>query len=401
MTATIIISLCVLVLVAYLFDITSAFTKIPSVILLLAIGWVVKQLAVSFNVYIPNLTQILPILGTIGIILIVLEGSLELELNKSKIPLVKKSFAVAMIPMLVLAFGGAFALKLMEGYSFRLSLINFVPLCVISSSIAIPSVKKFAKFEKEFVTYESSLSDILGLVFFNFLIINESVSAASFGFFVLQILIIIIVSFIATALLSLLLSRIEHDIKFVPIILLVILIYEISKIFQLPSLVFILVFGLFLGNLDEIKHIKWLQKLKPHSLNKEVHKFLGFIMEITFLIKALFFLLFGFLIKTSDLLNTANLAWLVSITAAIFLIRAFQLKLSGLPIMPLVFVAPRGLINILLFLSIPATLSIPVINSSLLIQVIVLTALVMMAGSMLAGKQIKNAALPNESAESF
>ena len=387
MTSLVIISLCVLVLVAYLFDITSSYTKIPSVILLLALGWAVKRAVVYYNIIPPDLSKILPMLGTIGLILIVLEGSLELELNASKIPLVKKSLAISFFPMIIMACGGAFILTVMYDCSYREALANLIPLCIISSSLAIPSAKQFPVFFKEFITYESSLSDILGLVFFNFIIANETYTAAAFGNFFLQILIIILVSFIATALLSFLLSRIAHDIKFVPIILLVILIYEISKIYNLPSLVFILIFGLFLGNLDELKHIKWLQKIKPYALNKEAHKFLGFTMEITFLMKALFFLLFGFLINTEDLLNTNSIAISAIITLTIFIIRALQLKLAKLPVKPLLFVAPRGLINILLFLSIPASLSIPVINSSVLIQVIILTALIMMAGTLSAGKK--------------
>lgn len=397
MTGTIIISLCVLILISYLFDVTSIFTKIPSVILLLALGWVVKRIVEASEIHSPDFTQTLPLLGTVGLVLIVLEGSLELELNKSKIPLIKKSIIVSLLPMLVLAFGAAVFLVLDKDYSYRVALVNIIPLCVISSSIAIPSVKSFAKFDKEFVTYESSLSDILGLVFFNFVLVNEYFNIAAVGSFLLEILIIIVVSFIATALLSFLLSHIEHEIKFVPIILLVILIYEISKVYHLPSLVFILVFGLFLGNMDELKYVKWLKKLKPHSLEKEVHKFLGFIREITFLIKALFFMLFGYLINTKDLLDTSSLTWSVGITAGIFLIRIILLKFSKLPVTPLVFVAPRGLINILLFLSIPASLNIPEINSSVLIQVIIFTALVMMIGSLFSGKSVEKTIVAEES----
>jgi hypothetical protein len=42
----------------------------------------------SFDINLPDLAT-LPVLGTIGLILIVLEGSLELELNKSKVGLIK------------------------------------------------------------------------------------------------------------------------------------------------------------------------------------------------------------------------------------------------------------------------------------------------------------------------
>jgi len=86
MTAAIIITICTLLLLAYVFDLTSAKTKVPSVILLLLLGFAMRQLTQLLEINIPSLTPLLPILGTVGLILIVLEGSLELEFNKSKAP---------------------------------------------------------------------------------------------------------------------------------------------------------------------------------------------------------------------------------------------------------------------------------------------------------------------------
>ena len=43
MTTGIIIIVCALLIIAYIFDVTAAKTKIPSVILLLAMGWFVRQ----------------------------------------------------------------------------------------------------------------------------------------------------------------------------------------------------------------------------------------------------------------------------------------------------------------------------------------------------------------------
>ncbi|MBK8723784.1 MAG: hypothetical protein IPL95_16470 [Saprospiraceae bacterium] len=79
MTYTIIITLSILLLLAYVFEISSSKTKIPSVILLLLLGFFVKQISQSFNIIIPDLNPILPTIGTVGLILIVLEGALELE----------------------------------------------------------------------------------------------------------------------------------------------------------------------------------------------------------------------------------------------------------------------------------------------------------------------------------
>jgi len=198
----------------------------------------------------------------------------------------------------------------------------------------------------------------------------------------LQLLIIAVVSLIATIGLSFLLSKIEHHIKFVPIILLVVLIYAVSKIYHLPGLIFILFFGLSIGNLDELKKFKWIEKFKPDELNKEVNKFKELIIEGAFLVRALFFLLFGFLIETSEVLNTDTLPWALGIVFFIFVFRTIHLKLSKLPLQPLLFVAPRGLITILLFLSIEPTHTISLVNKSLIIQVIILTALLMMFGLM-------------------
>ena len=77
-----ILTICFLLLLAYIFDVTSAKTRIPSVILLIALGMGVHQLSIFLGFPIPDLEAILPQLGTIGLILIVLEGTLELELNR-------------------------------------------------------------------------------------------------------------------------------------------------------------------------------------------------------------------------------------------------------------------------------------------------------------------------------
>ncbi|RDB06179.1 cation:proton antiporter [Runella aurantiaca] len=387
MTTAIIITVCVLILLAYIFDITSSKTKVPSVILLLLMGWLVKQVALTTGLSLPNLSPILPILGTIGLILIVLEGSLELELNSTKFPLIKKSFAVALLPMLLLAFGAAGAFHFWGGINFKDSLTNAIPLCVISSAIAIPSVKNLVNHQKEFVIYESSLSDILGVIFFNFVAFNDSFGAGSIWHFFAQLITIIIVSFLATGGLSYLLSKIDHHIKFAPIILLVILIYNISKIYHLPSLVFILIFGLFLGNLDEIKRFKWIQRLKPDLLDREVKKFKEITIEATFVIRVLFFLLFGYLMETAEILNLSTLGWAVGIVINIFCLRAILLKFYKMELSPLLFIAPRGLITILLFLSTPASQTISLVNKSLIIQIIILSALVMMIGLMMENKK--------------
>lgn len=382
MSTAIIITLCLLLLLAYVFDLSSSKTKIPSVILLITLGWGVSQLASAFRLPVPSLTSVLPILGTVGLILIVLEGSLELELNPSKRSIISKSSFLAIAQLLLTSFGLAYLLSVVGGFTFKDSLMNAIPLSVISSAIAIPSARNLKSRHREFIIYESSLSDIFGVIFFNFIALNESINLEAFGEFVLDLFVMVFVSFISTLGLAYLLSKIKHHIKFTPIILLVILIYSLSKVFHLPSLIFILIFGLFMGNIQQIKSLKGIPHFQPELLHIEIHKFKEITTEITFMIRSLFFLLFGFLINSSDLINPQNAQWAAWITLGIFTIRAVLLALVKLPINPLLFIAPRGLITILLFLSLPSGHQVSMVNQSLILQVIVLTALVMMLGLM-------------------
>jgi Kef-type K+ transport system membrane component KefB len=389
MTAAIILTISVLVLIGYLFDITAPKTRVPTVILLLSLGVLLRYLMNSFQVPLPDLSQVLPILGTVGLILIVLEGSLDLELSREKLPTVRKAFFVATVPVVIVTTVMGVSIQYFFGYDLRTSLLNAVPFAIISSAIAIPTVSSMPSSYKSFVIYESSLSDIFGVIIFNFLLLNETFGLGAFATFGWQLLLIIVISFAASALLSFMLSRIKHHIKFGPIIFLIILIYEISKVYHLPALILILVFGLFLGNLDLLKRYKFIERLKPDILNGEAHKFREITGEAAFLIRVLFFIVFGFVMEMNEILNMKALPISALIIGLIFIVRAFQLVISKAPVFPLVFIAPRGLITILLFLSIPAAAAIPELGRSVVVQVIVLSALIMMIGTIIGGKQVE------------
>ncbi len=382
MTGPLIITVSLLILLAYVFDISAAKTKIPSVILLLILGFIVKNILVSFNFDFPDLNPILPLLGTIGLILIVLEGSLELEINKSKLPLVLKSSFVAFIPLLLISFGIAFFLNQVNQVPFKLALANAIPLGIISSAIAIPSARNLVKGDKEFITYESSLSDIFGVIFFNFITLNDNIGSKTYGNFLVELLVMLIISFLSTILLAGLLSKIKHHVKFIPILVLVILIYNIAKLFHLPALIFILIFGLVIGNIDELKHLEIIKKINLFDFKKDVIKFREITTEFAFLIRALFFMLFGFIIELKDVLNLNTMLLALGITLFIFVFRYVLLKITKTNTNPLVFIAPRGLITILLFLSIPVSQQIIQIDKSLIIQIIILSAIIMMIGLM-------------------
>jgi potassium/hydrogen antiporter len=382
MSAVIILCFCGMLLLAYAFDISSSLTRIPAVILLLVLGIGCRLLSEYLAVPLPDFEPLLPILGTIGLILIVLEGALELEINKSKIPVIRNAFIASFIPLLILVLAWAGLWSGLFQVSFKDAMENAIPFAVISSAIAIPSVRNLDQHKREFVIYESSFSDILGILLFNFISLNALIDVSVAASFLLQLLIILPASFIAVLALSFLLSRLKHHVTFTPIVLLVILLYAISKIVHLPGLVFILVFGLFLGNLDELKHVKWMKPFHSEKLDKEVKKFKEINIEATFLIRSLFFILFGFLIDLNSLFQSSTLPWALGLVLSILLVRGLILKFLKFSLHPLLYIAPRGLITILLYLSIHPERKMEWVNNSLIIQTILLSVVIMMIGLM-------------------
>lgn len=384
MTNPLLITICSILLIAYLFDLTARRTRVPSVLLFLALGLGVRGITESFNIEVPSMHPILPVFGTIGLILIVLEGSLELDLNRKKLPLVWKSSLMALLPILLLAGGMTWVLHQYFAVPVMTGIANALPLSVISSAIAIPTAQQLPKHHREFVTYESSLSDIFGVILFNFITLNDSLTAGAFLGFGINLILMLIITVLATLLLTLILSRIQHRIKYLPILLMVILVYSVAKIYHLPALIFVLILGIVLGNAKRLIRFDFVAAFRLDRLQTEVHRFHELTTEFAFLIRATFFILFGYLLDRADLMQTDTLSWSLSITAAIFVIRAVFLVVLRLPLMPLLFVAPRGLITILLFVSIPATLQYDGVNRTLITQVIVLTAVILMAGTMVS-----------------
>ncbi|MEY3050109.1 MAG: hypothetical protein RL365_2147 [Bacteroidota bacterium] len=375
MSNTIIILLCVLILMAYVFDITSSKTKLPTVIILLALGWGLKQVALTFDIIIPNIQLILPIVGTFGLILIVLDGSIELEITTKKTKIIRQSFFMSLIPFIVLIGIFSYTLLSLTNTTWRIALINSIPLGIISSAIAIPSARNFIILNREFIIYESSFSDIFGVIFFNFLLINEIIDLKAFSTFGVQLIIIILISIFSTLGLSFLLNRITHRIKFIPIIILIVLIYSVSKMFHLPALIFILIFGLTLANIDLLKSKKWLRQFNLTRLSNETLKFKEILAEGTFLIRITFFIIFGFLIEIEDLKNLETLSLAIPISVSIYVIRAIFLLFIKKLNSQLLFNAPRGLITILLFVTIDKSNQISFINNSLITQVILITSI--------------------------
>lgn len=393
-TLSILIVLPLLIIFSYVFDIIARKTKFPAVILLMFTGISVRLATTIYGIdNFDFLDGLIPVLGTIGLILIVLEGALELNITVNKLPVIIKGFLAAGLILILNVIAISLAFEHLLGMSHQAAIIYATPLSIISSAVAIPSSAGLRQQEKEFVVYESTFSDILGIMLFNYAIrqfeTNQSlVSAESLLALGVQILGVIGVSLFITFCLFQLLQKIEHHVKFFLILALLILVYAFGKYFHLPALVTIFIFGLFLSNVKALLPGFLKRRLDLEETEKGLHEFHILTAESTFLVKTFFFLFFGFSIKITDFTSTEpfiygliifGIMW--ALRYAYFTVTTFKLSPS-----PLVFISPRGLISILLFLQIDEIKFLentPVlIDEKVLLVVILSSMLVMTKGTM-------------------
>jgi potassium/hydrogen antiporter len=135
------------------------------------LGIIIRLIADHTGTDIPNLKTILPVIGTIGLILIVLEASLDLKIEKEKKGLLYKSFSSSVLLFLILIIIITYVLVEFMGFQLREAIINVIPFGIISSAVAIPASKNLSSYQKEFMVYESSISDIIGIMIFDFIIL--------------------------------------------------------------------------------------------------------------------------------------------------------------------------------------------------------------------------------------
>ncbi|MER3464415.1 MAG: sodium:proton exchanger, partial [Chitinophagaceae bacterium] len=293
----------------------------PSVLLLLFAGIGLRALAnyYRFAINIPDV--IVESLGVVGLIMIVLEAGLDLNLNKRKLSLVRNSFLSATVILMLSAALITLILNYWLKEPIASCLVYALPLSIMSSSIVLPSIHHLTASKKEFLIYEASFSDIMGILLFNYFTAKEILTVLSLATFVANIVVAIILSLLISIGLLFILARTKMNIRFFLIFALLILIYEGGKMAGLPSLLAILVFGLTINNWDAVKLPTILDRFRKEevqSLRTLLHSITA---ESSFLIRTFFFLLFGFTIQLKSIMQGEVILVGSMIVISLFFIR--------------------------------------------------------------------------------
>ncbi|MBL7774684.1 MAG: cation:proton antiporter [Saprospiraceae bacterium] len=382
---TLLFIFCGLIILSYLFSVLNRATRIPSVLLLLGTGILLRYLADLTGFVFEPPPNLIEVIGTVGLIMIVLEAGLDLEVNRAKLPLIRNSFFSALVIFILSTMGVA---GLLIWHLPQAPVINCIiyaiPLSIVSSAIVLPSVHHLGHDKKEFLIYEASFSDILGIMVFNFLTAKQLITWQDTLWFFGSIPVGILMSVLVCFVLMFLLLKNRVDIKFFLAFAVLIVIYVGGKLLNLPSLLTILLFGLVVNNW-ELFRWKPLHRYFTVEDVGEVRRFLKSITaESSFLIRTFFFILFGFGINLVFLQEPAVLMIGSAIVGALVVLRYIYLRvMHRYDLFPELFYIPRGLVTVLLFYKIPEWQRIDQFDEGILFFVILVTSIFMMLGTIL------------------
>lgn len=380
-SSILIIVLSLSVLISYGFDLFSSRFKTPSVLLLLLLGVLTRQVTDYVGVQVPYVGTILPTLGTLGLILIVLEGGLDLELHAERLSVLRRTLLASLLSIVGGTLIMAGMLYLLLNDSFYHCLIAALPFSIISGTASISGASNLSAGQQEFVVYESAFASILGIMAYNFLLLSRDSVWGAVWFFTRDTLVMALISLGCCFLLLYLIGRINHRIKFLPIISVLFLVYAIAEINHLSSLLLILIFGLFLNNTELFIRGTLSRILKNDLFEKELDQLKNLTAEGAFVVRTFFYLIFGYAAVPRDLLDTDALIVSALFVLVIIAWRWVTLRITYRgPSNPLLWIAPRGLVTILLYLNIPENLRLLGFRAGIPMLVVVLSAIVMMTG---------------------
>jgi len=352
MTNTAILAASALLVFAYLVDAVGKRFRLPSVVLLILTGMALRHVLDGAGLHLRWVEPMVPIIGTLGLILIVLEGALDLEVTRERRQLIAMSSAAALGGFVAALAIFAALFRIALDFDLPVAVLAAIPFAVISSAVAIPSADGLSDDAREFVTYESSLSDIIGvLVFYAWLAAGGALREFA-GDLLGGGLLSLLAAVLIALMIFYLINRVAGHVRFVPLLAGLMLLYATGKALHLSPLVLVLVCGLLLNNPHLLEWNARLRALHSKGYDQTLTEFKSLVVELTFATKSLFFIMLGYWTDVHHMVDWR--AWVIAaiMFAVIYASRTGILRMLRIEDeRQLVWIAPRGLITVLLFLS--------------------------------------------------
>jgi potassium/hydrogen antiporter len=392
-----------LLMLAFLANRVFRVTRVPDVLVLMALGLVLGPVLGLVNP--ANLSSTTNVLGALAIILVLFEGGLELDLRRTL-----RHFAGSLV-LSVLAYGFSIALVGLIvhkglGMPLTTALAVGAVLGCTSSTVVLPVLQQLGAREPVKVTLmlEASWGDVLAVLTVGLLLGVGSQGGAVARHLLQAVLTQVGVAVVFATAAGILWSRllpVLSDARFWQVMTfsIVLVLYAGTEALGASGLIAVLAFGLTLANFPGIDPRLRLAEEEAFSFQSQ-ESLLSFHSELAFLVRSFFFVLIG---AIADLGSFRGHTMLIAgVLGALFAARWLALQLSRLVFQDvaakerelMLWIMPRGLITVVLALQVAAARSEVSFLSALAFAVILVTNLMVVVGSLRASRDAVANAVP-------
>lgn len=298
-------------------------TNVPDIIWLILFGIILGP--VLHVVDVSTFSAFAPVFTTFALIFILFEGAINIKLKElfsgmvagSALAVVNFFSSTIIVTAICIAYGFSFVNSLLLGFI----------LGGTSSAVVIPIVKRLrmGKDVSSALTLESALTDVFAIVATVTLIQIIKIGGASFTGVVFSLLLTLIVPLIIGAIAGYFWMHAARSMgvyskSYMINIGFLIVLFALLELFGMSGAIACFSFGIILGNSKKI--LKIMHKEEDKKLMQQAEKF--FYSEVSFLLKAFFFVYLGLLVSISTFLIVVLAVLLV---IGIYLVRPISVSI--------------------------------------------------------------------------
>ena len=292
----------IIIVIGFIGEILFEYTKIPSILFLMAAGLLLGPVDHIFNQGV--FLSFAPYLSTLVLVLIMFQGGIELDfLTVFKSSYLSMILIIIGLLLSIILVGGAFYVT--GGGDLMQSLMLGVIVSCSSSTVIMPLLPNIDATEKSktVIAIESTFNDAFAIIILIVLIEIAKNSSASFSIggialqtlysFAVSALVAVLAGIIWYSLLKFLTNtKFAYSVTFAAMLVIVLIMHYIHG----NGAIAILVFGIMMGNEDLLTKLK-LNFFKMSIKNSVIKKFNH---EFSFLIRTVFFVFLGVVVELTD-----------------------------------------------------------------------------------------------------
>ncbi|MDA8298617.1 MAG: cation:proton antiporter [Deltaproteobacteria bacterium] len=292
----------IIIVIGFIGEILFEYTKIPSILFLMAAGLLLGPIYHIFNQSV--FLSFAPYLSTLVLVLIMFQGGIELDfLTVFKSSYLSIILIIIGLLLSIILVGGAFYVT--DGGDLMQSLMLGVIVSCSSSTVIMPLLPNIDATEKSktVIAIESTFNDAFAIIILIVLIEIAKNSSASFSIggialqtlysFAVSALVAVVAGIIWYSLLKFLTNtKFAYSVTFAAMLVIVLIMHYIHG----NGAIAILVFGIMMGNEDLLTKLK-LNFFKMSIKNSVIKKFNH---EFSFLIRTVFFVFLGVVVELTD-----------------------------------------------------------------------------------------------------